>query len=223
MDLSLRHYIKAARAKRHSDEQIKRDLLSAGWNAKTVTAGLAGEDLPVPPPPVEVARAPRSVVQTFSTRGLEYIIMFISLGVAALSLGSLLHSNINTVFGSTDTSTIASSVSFSAAALIVSLPIFIVLFLRLKKLELSDPGLLQDPSRKRAVQITLVITFLIGLGNIIYFVYSLMTGGTETSSYNMMGSQASPGIIGNFIHLVISLAIAGGIFVYYWRDEHHEI
>jgi hypothetical protein len=220
MDVSLRHYIKAARAKKHTDEQIKRDLLAAGWDQNAVSAGLIGEDLPVPEPPAASAsKPPRPVVQTFSTRSFEYIIMFISLAVAALSLASLLHSNANALFGSADT-TGESSISFAAAALIVSLPVFIVLFLRLKKFELSEPALRQDPSRKRAIQLTFVITFLIGLGNIIYFVYSLMAGSTDTTAYNVVGSQASTSMLGNAVHLAISLAIAGGIFAYYWLDEH---
>jgi hypothetical protein len=225
---ALTDYIAAARAKGHEDGRIKKDLTAAGWNTKMVTAALTGDDdLPVPPPPPPGASSdapapPRSVVQTFSTRGLEYIIMFIALGVSALSLGSLLHASVNALFGSAEGFLTGSgSVSFATSALIVSFPVLAVLFLRLKKLELSDPILLSDPSRKRAVQLTLVVTFLIGLGNVIYFVYSLMSG-SSNDAYNVVGSQAASTVMGNFVHLVITLGIAGGIFAYYWRDEHRQ-
>jgi hypothetical protein len=220
---ALTDYIAAARKKGHDDHQIKRDLVAAGWNAKVVARGLAGEDddLPVPPPPPgSASESPRPVVQNFSTRGLEYIIMFIALAVSAISLGSILHSSINALFGSGE-SILGSggSVPFAASALVVSFPVLAYLFLRLKKAELDDDTLRHDASRKRAIQLTLVVTFLVGLGNVIYFVYSLMAGDAN-DSYNSFGSSASNALLGNFVHLVITLTIAGGIFMYYWRDEH---
>jgi hypothetical protein len=228
MNAALQKYIEAARAKGHHDDRIKDDLTAAGWKARVVEAGLRGEDddLVPPPPPPEAAAAepkPTPVVQNLSTRGLEYIIMFIALGVTALSLGSLLHSNVNNLMGNGDASYGPdSTVSMATAALVVALPVLIILFLRLKKAEAVDPELYHDPSRKRAIQLTLIVTFLIGLGNIIYFVYSLMTGPTVRNTYNALGSQTATGPLGNLVHLLITLAIAGGIFAYYWFDEHRK-
>lgn len=221
---ALSDYVAAARKKAHSDDQIRQDLVSAGWDKKLVSAALASDaDLPVPlPPPENDADTPRPVVQNFSTRGLEFIIMFIAMGVSAVALGSLLHSSVNTLFGSNEPIlSSGGSVPFAASALVVAFPVLAYLFLRLKKAELASPLLRNDASRKRAVQITLVVTFLVGLGNVIYFVYSLMSGG-DSSSYNTFGSSSANSLLGNFVHLVITLAIAGGIFVYYWRDEHQD-
>jgi len=221
---ALADYITAARKKGHDDAQIKADLVAAGWEAKQVSAALKNEDdLPVPPPPPHGAsEAPRPVVQNFSTRGLEYIIMFIALAVSAIALGAILHSSVNSLFGSGQ-SVLSSggSVPFAASALVVGFPVLAYLFLRLKKAEFEDDSLRHDASRKRAVQLTLVVTFLVGLGNVIYFVYSLMAG-TESDPYNSFGSPAANSLLGNFVHLVITLAIAGGIFMYYWRDEHQD-
>ena len=223
---ALADYIAAARKKDHPDDQIKHDLVAAGWDSKMVAAGLKGEDdLPVPPPPPphgHGAETPRAVVQNFSTRGLEYIIMFIALAVSAIALGSILHSSINALFGSSQ-AVLGSggSVPFAASALVVGFPVLAYLFLRLKKAELEDESLRNDASRKRAVQLTLVVTFLVGLGNVIYFVYSLMAGG-DSDPYNSFGSPAANSLLGNFVHLVVTLAIAGGIFMYYWRDEHKD-
>lgn len=228
MNSSLHQYIEAARAKGHKDSRIQQDLTGAGWDPDVVKAGLKGEDddLPIPPPPPSSSsgharsQQPQAVVQNLTTRGLEYIIMFIALGVSAFALGSLLHSNVNVLMGGTDGGFTSSTVSFASSALVVAFPVLAVLFLRLKKAELADPDLHRDPSRKRAVQLTLIVTFLIGLGNIIFFVYHLMTGPTRDYSYNVVGSGAADGLLGNFIHLLITLAIAGGIFAYYWLDEH---
>jgi hypothetical protein len=223
---ALTEYIAAAREKGHQDDRIERDLLDAGWSRKLVTAGLKpSDDLPVPTPgPEDAAEAPRAVVQALSTRGLEYIIMFIALAVSAISLGSILHSSVNTLFGSFDSALGSGGVvPVAASALLVSFPILAYLFLRLKRAELVNPSLRRDPSRKRAIQLTLVVTFMVGLGNVIYFVYSLMSG-SQPDSYdtNAFGSSAANSIAGNFVHLLITLAIAGGIFYYYWRDEHQD-
>jgi len=221
---ALSGYVAAARKKKHSDDQIQKDLVAAGWDKKLVSAALASDvDLPVPlPPPDSEANSPRPVVQNFSTRGLEFIIMFIALGVSAVALGSILHSSVNALFGSSEPILgSGGSVPFATSALVVAFPVLAYLFLRLKNAELAKPSLRTDASRKRAVQITLVVTFLVGLGNVIYFVYSLMSGG-DNNSYNTFGSSSANSLIGNFVHLAITLAIAGGIFLYYWRDEHQD-
>jgi hypothetical protein len=220
---ALTDYIAAARKKGHADDQIKVDLVAAGWNAKAVASALnPSDELPVPPPPPDQdSNVPRAVVQALSTRGLEYIIMFIALAVSAFALGSVLHSTVNTLFTSYD-SVLSSggTVPFAASALIVAFPILVYLFLRLQKAELADPALLRDPSRKRAIQLTLIVTFLIGLGYVIKFLYSLLSGPQEYGYTMMSTSSSANSLLGNFIHLVITLAIAGGIFYYYWREEH---
>ena len=44
--------------------------------------------------------------------------------------------------------------------------------------------------------------------------------GSSGDDYNLLGSPAATGIGGNIVHLIITLAIAGSIFGYYWYDEH---
>ena len=55
----------------------------------------------------------------------------------------------------------------------------------------------------------LLVAVLLGIGHIVSYIYSLM---------NASDANVTP--VGNLLHLVITLGIAGGIFVYYWRDEH---
>ena len=154
---------------------------------------------------------PIAVVSNWTTRGLEYVIMFIALGVAATSLGWIMHNFVDSALGQSGT-LYEAGVSFASAALLVTLPVFLVLFLRLKRAELKDSSIRQDTSRRRMTQLTLLVTFLIGLGHIVSYIYSLL---------NSAAADVSPA--GNLIHMIITVAIAGGIFFYYWRDEHrHE-
>lgn len=206
-------------------------LVGSGWDKAVVDAAIKGVSLPPPPPPPPGSAAaaatmpasppptgtagpaaPIAVVTSLSTRGFEYWIMFLSLGIVASSLGWVLHS-MTDGFVSGGGSFYESGVSIASAALLVSLPVFAFMFLRLKKAELSDPALHHDASRRRAVQLTLIITFLIGISKIIWYMYSLFNGDTNAAIVS-----ASPAI--NLVHSVITIGIAGGIFAYYWHDQH---
>ena len=208
-------YINKKRSEGLSDADISTKLIAAGWSQAQVSAALTGVEDDVPRPPEGVphpGQQPVTVVQTFSTRGLEYIIMFISLYVTASSIGLLLHDMVSALFNSADYNDYGYS-SMATASLIVSLPIFTVLFLRLKKAELNDPTIKNDPSRKRAVQLTLVVTFITGLIKIISYIYSLM---------NLGGGEFETSPVQDLLDTIITLGIAGGIFAYYWIDEHRK-
>ncbi|HEY2003512.1 MAG TPA: DUF5671 domain-containing protein [Candidatus Saccharimonadia bacterium] len=210
-----------------SDEDIRSNLVSAGWLAQKVDEALKGGDkaLLVPPPPPPSAgspvagstQQPIAVVSQRTTRGLEYVIMFLALGVTAISLGEVLHSIVDESFG--NTSSFEGLVSYATSALIVALPIFAILFLRLKKAEQGDANLRRDSSRRHAVQLTLIVAFLWGLFRLVTYIYSLLNGGLS-NSIGGGGGTVSP--VANFLHALITVAIAGGIFAYYWTDEHHK-
>lgn len=227
-------YIAAARAKGLTDPVTKSNLVLAGWDASLAEAALLSDgSFPAPPAPQAQASAPApapvfvgsagqlrqnepiAVVSNYTTRGLEYIIMFIALGVTALALGLVLHNLVDMLTGVTE-GFYESLVSYATAALIVGMPVFLVLFLRLKRAELRDKSIMNDPSRKRAIQLTLIITFLVGIWKVISYIYSLLNVGTQ--NYSDYG--VNPTIGGNFAHTLITLLIAGGIFAYYWRDSH---
>ncbi|HWZ65990.1 MAG TPA: DUF5671 domain-containing protein [Patescibacteria group bacterium] len=217
MNQDLIDYIKQARAHNNDNETIKGSLITAGWEEKIVDSALkANLDLIVPPPPphqplqhTSENAKPIAVVQNMSTRGIEYVIMFIALGASAISLGFLLHNMVDRSILNVNNFD-DSFISVSSAALLVSLPIFALLFLRLKRAELKDAALYHDPSRRKAIQLTLIITFLIGLYVVISYVYSLLN--------SINGTNA----VANLIHSFITLVISGGIFTYYWRDIHHK-
>ncbi|HSX02936.1 MAG TPA: DUF5671 domain-containing protein [Candidatus Saccharimonadia bacterium] len=234
MNQQLLQYITFARSRKLSDQDIRDNLVGAGWEAGQVAAALkAGDEaLLMPPPPPGVADhdagsqlgdrhrsvAPIAVVQQRTTRGLEYTIMFLALGVTAVSLGALLHNVVDLGFGRGDNAN-DSFISFAASALIVGLPIFALLFLRLKRAELAEPGIRADASRRHAVQLTLIVTFIWGLFRLVTYIYSLMNG---TSSDYFLGVAANTPAFASFLHTLVTVGIAGSIFAYYWRDEHHK-
>lgn len=225
-------FVKQAREKGLDDGEIRRRLSNGGWPAGDIDAAL--DDLTVPPPPNSQAgdmplrhsdhsRQPIAVVSNLSVRGFEYMVMFITLLTTAFSVGMLAHTFIDSSFNKATNSYSYGEAnpvsSFAITLLIVSFPIFAYMFLRLKKAEITDPSLRKDPSRRKLTQFTQLITFLFGMGYIIYFIYALIT--PERHSYYSVSN--SPGVLEQFLHTLVTLVIAGGIFVYYWRDEHREV
>ncbi|HEY6736247.1 MAG TPA: DUF5671 domain-containing protein [Candidatus Saccharimonadia bacterium] len=227
MNEALEKYLRAARHKGHSDDRVRTDLLAAGWDAAAVDAALGAkaDDLVPPPPPPPGAAAPAAtapaapksgdlvrVVPYRSTAGLEYLILFISLWVAAMALAAVLHGLVDTAYSTSD-SFYEGVNTLASAALIVSFPIFAWLFLRLKKQELHNPDIRRDISRKNAVQLTLIVTFLIGLGKTIFYIYQLLNlGNADVSGGHTYLTET--------LHTLITVGISGGIFWYYWRDDH---
>lgn len=158
----------------------------------TPTLASAASDQPVP------------VVRVLSTRGVEYGMMTIALWVAASTLAWII---LNLVNGSGG----FDSVVVPTASLVVCLPIFGLLFLRLKKAELANPALKLDASKRRWSQTTQFLAYLAVLINLIYFVYTLL---------QHLSDSKGPSIGKSLINLTVILVIAGGVLLYYWRDEH---
>lgn len=164
-----------------------------------------------PPPSTVVETRPLSptsdepvpVIRVLSVRGVEYAMMTITLWLTAISLAWVV---LNILNGSGNFDFLVVPLSI----LIISLPIFALLFIRLKKVELQNPALRFGPSKRRLSQLTQVLAFLACLINLIVFVYNIL------QKVNGNGQAITKSII----NLVIILAVAGGILAYYWFDEH---
>ena len=169
---------------------------------------------------------PLPVASVFSTYGMEYLIMFISLGVAATALVGLLDSMVDISMKNSG-SLISSLLNpYAEAALIVSFPIFAYLFLRLESKEETIPSLLTDASRRRGMQIALVVSFAAVLSGVIGYLSSLLGSGASVGqaassllSSSDIGSGTSSGL-GSFLHALFSVIVAGSIFGYYWYKLH---
>lgn len=226
MNPALTDYIKQKRESKVDDGKIRQNLIEQGWPTADVEKAMGishDNDAPPPPPlvPSQVSvssQNPTPVVNTFTTRGIEYLIMFISLWVTATSIGFLLHQLVDSALGGGSGDDFYGFIEpVTSASLVVALPIFAILFLRLKKAEQNDPSVRQDHSRRRAINITLVVTFLIGIFKVIGTVYQLISGGGDSTFYDSV-STYNP--LTEIMHLIITLGIAGGIFAYYWHDLH---
>lgn len=147
---------------------------------------------------------PVPVVRVLSVRGVEYAMMTIALWFAASGLAWVA---LNALNGSGNFNFLVVPLSI----LITSLPIFAILFIRLKRAELANPTLRHEPSKRRLTQITQIVAFLAVLINITVFVYNILKKINHTSNQSI-GKSA--------LNLLVILVIAGGILLYYWLDEH---
>jgi len=163
------------------------------------------------PEPHELKASPAGdsvpVVRVLSARGIEYGMMTICLWLAVVTLGWVA---LNLINGSRGFNYLVVPTS----VLIVTVPVFGLLFLRLKKAELANPALKKDPSKRRWSQTTQFVAFIACLANLIFFIY--------TALEHLSGNN-TPSLVKAAINLVVVLVIAGGILTYYWADEHKGI
>jgi hypothetical protein len=144
------------------------------------------------------------VVKVLSVRGLEYLMMSISLWFGA---GGLLWGVLTAINGGTSFAILA----LPASLALVGILIFAGFFIRLKKAELKDPSLRLDASKRRSSQITQIVSFLVLFFNLITFVYLVFAN---------LGGKSSVSIGKAAVNLLVVTAIAGGILSYYWVNEH---
>ncbi len=195
-----------------------RDNLQSAYPAPTrgfAAAPIAPAPVPMPPVAIEPTAPqpnlalsiptddrPVPVVKVLSVRGIEYLFMSFCLWLGAGALITLLLALLYS-------EPVESQVS-ALALLIVSLPIFTWLFIRLKKAEKANPSLRLDASKRRLSQTTQILAFLTCFINLTVYVYQLlsMAGGSEVD------------LVKTSLSMLIILAVAGGVLVYYWFDEH---
>jgi hypothetical protein len=166
----------------------------------------------MPPPPEAPAASlsgngsdkPVAVVQALSVRGVEYTMMTLCLWFAAASFIWLLLSLLN---GGGSYTTL----TFPVSVLIVSVPVFGFLFLRLRRDELANPELRLDPSKRRLSQFTQIFAFAACFFNVIGLIYEIM---------QKLGGHFSGSLGKIFIDVLIVFVVAGGVLAYYWIDEH---
>ncbi len=142
----------------------------------------------------------------------EHVLLFISLGVLATNIALLLHHFVNIWIKVPTQLSDQYGLSYLEdvflntfirgfmAAIIVSYPVFSFLFLKITKRTLENPNNRSLKARKVLIYITLIITFLLVLANIITLVYNLLGGNINL----------------NFVsHFLVTVTIAGIIFGYY--------
>jgi hypothetical protein len=150
---------------------------------------------------------PIPVVKVLSIRGIEYVMMSLALWFGA---GGLIWILLALIYGSNGFSALA----FPVSLLVVCVPVFSVFFIRLRKQELANPDLRYEASKRRLSQITQILAFIVCLFNLVGFVYLMMA---------KAGGESKASVSQSVLGLLAILAVAGGILVYYWFDEHRNI
>jgi hypothetical protein len=208
--MDIQAYIQKERSKNLSDEEIAQRLTAAGWDPKLIELGLNGEDMPpmapgqMPatgqPTVADTSKKPIAVVEATSPKSLEYHMMFLTLWLSAL--GVLFITNVFLFGGGTDNG----FSGFALTILLICVPIFLILFFRLRQAEELHPEIKNDLSRKKSIQSTQSLAFIIVLIHTIIMVYQVLNGSGN------VGSQV--------LSWLLSLIVFGSIFVYYWKDTH---
>ena len=163
----------------------------------SVTPAIAALESTTPTSPVPVVRV-------LSPVGVEYVFLTISLFAAATGLTWALLSLVNGKMSFT-------VLALPVALLLVSVPVFGLLLLHLKKLELRQPTLKLDPSKRRSTQFTQVTSFVVSLFTLVGVVFSI---------FAKLGGQSSVTIGKVLLDGLVLLVVFGGLLAYYWRDEH---
>jgi hypothetical protein len=205
-------YIQNARAKGATDDAIKMSLKSGGWTDIQISEAFAPQDtLATPPPPPTGAPQPVKTSSFWDT--FEHVLLFISLYVLYTSLALTLHYFVDkyvvTSSGANDYSSVIRStymLSFLRgylAALIVSSPLFSFFHLKVTKRTLAHPEVRNLPARKTLTYLTLVITFIVALINVITIIYNLLSGNVTL----------------NFVlHFIVTIVLTAIIFIYYLNE-----
>lgn len=217
----LSDYIQKSRENKIPDEQIKRNLLQIGWSEQIVNDAFKEKTIPIPVPtpmPPQVPMPPsltvnKAVSKSSMWDAFEHVLLFISLYTMATAIALILHTFVDKWLPGVQTDSYSYAYYNSdwqssllrgyTAALIVSLPVFSFLFLDLVKRMDKNPYLRTVTARRILIYITLVITFIIMLINVIDSVYTLLKG------------NITPNF---FLHLIITLGVSGIIFTYYFRE-----
>lgn len=224
-------YLDYMRKKGITDAEITKKLIAGGWLKEEIDNLFTAADDTVPPPPhtrkgstQAVARPTVNTLQNHSTYG-EYAIMFLALAFGAISLGVTLHSLIDAYFNNGSAFDYGSGSSFAAITAFITIPIFTLLFLRLARKERAEPALRKVAARRLGIQLSLIISFIWGIITLAMYiynlVYSLSGGPVDTYAYGQ-DNRINPGQyqLQQLLHTLVTLCIAGGVFVYYWIDEH---
>lgn len=209
-------YIKSARGKQESDSQIREDIQKIGWTAKDIELAFLNLDKNIPLPPSQATSSVTAKDQTVQNETMwvafQNILMFISLYAFATALYSLIGSIISYYTSSNSPYDVMYSVystvtNYSLAAVIVGFPLFVFFFISTYRYYAQNPEMKQVGSKKTLNYITLVITFLIMLFNIVMLVASVV-GGTLESRV--------------FLNMLNTFIVNGSIFAYFLYEAKFE-
>lgn len=204
-DLEL--FVRDALARGQSREAIEAALEQAGWPREQVSNALgafAAVDFPVPVP------RPRPYLS--AREAFLYLVLFVTLYVAAWHLGSMLFDLINRAFPDpSDTSyrlqRMGDSMRWSIASVLTAFPVFLFVARHLGRELARNPVKRLSALRRWLTYLTLFIAVTVLVGDMITLVYTVL-GGEFTIRFGLK--------------VLVAAVIAGATFGYYLNDLRRE-
>lgn len=200
-------YITKLRAMNVSDETIKEQLVKNGWQETEVQEALlpspSSTQTILPPPPV-----PRFSMWI----SFQYVLLFITLWIWSIAMGSIwnyaidkhipdnLAKNLSYDYMSVINSTLLQGY---LAAIVVTYPFFIGLFISLDKQVQMNPGVRNIKTRKILMYFTIIVNFL-------YMITMLIT-----TVFGFLGATTSTRTVP---HLFVNLIIPGSICMFLLQE-----
>lgn len=199
-------YIKQALKMNISNKTIRENLVEAGWQQQDIDAGME-QVLPVPLAPGKKALTKLPGGNPTLWDAFEHILMFISMYVLAITLGLTLVLFVDKWapgtpdgYSNADAPWRLSTLRGYIASLLVAYPLFSFFFLRITKRTLDNPRIRALSARKFLIYLTLVVAFIVVIGNIIGLIFNFLSGNITV----------------NFLlKFMVIITISGTVFTYY--------
>lgn len=198
----LRAFVKAAKGQGATDEFLVAMLRDKGWPAKDVYAVFAqqyaeqtGIVLPEPPGRLEAAR-----------EAFFHLLAFVTLATWIFSIGSiwfdLIEAWVPDPTADRFTGFVIERISRQLASIIVAFPAFIWATRSILRDQMENPDKAESAVRRWVSNISLLLTALVFMGDLIVFVTSLLQGELTTRFA---------------LRCLVVLVLAGAVFLYYSR------
>jgi hypothetical protein len=210
-------YIISSKKRGVSEDEILEKLKKLGWTREEITKAFA--NLPISSENSLTSNTQQNPVPATPKQSsgmwdaFEHILLFISLYIMAMDIAAILNYFVDKWFPGVVVNNNSYNYLMSnsdwqltllrcyLAALIVSVPLFSFFFLDITKRTLKNPLIRHIKARKILIYFTLIITFLIMIGEIIGILYTLLSGNVTL----------------NFIlHFTVTLLVSGTVFTYYF-------
>lgn len=205
-DTKLREYIDQQRTNNLSDEDIAEKLKAVGWDDSVIKMAMLDPAVPLPP----ASKVSSTTFNHTLWDAFQNILMFITMCIYASALNLLHAAIINYVFPPEAYSYYSvfellgpGILTLANAAILISLPIFLFLFLKLTRQTVKDPTLKALKTRKVLIYLTLVVTFLTMFGHVVTILYRLLEGSL---------------VINTALNLISPIVISSIIFAYFIRQ-----
>lgn len=194
--VSLHAFITTCRRNGVDDTIIRDNLLQVGWRKDVIDRALIG-NTPIPIPQ-EKEKGSRWMWDAF-----EHILLFISLYVLVISVGSVFYTLINYYIAPVTEyyrlyQSLTSMVAAPVAAILVSFPLFVFFFTRVTRRTAQIPEIRSLVVRKLLIYGTLIVAFVTSLVNVTTVLYSVLTGEITMNAVLKM-----------FVVLILAGSVAG--------------